>query len=424
MEVSGPRPAPQDGPLPPMDEARLSCLQEVVVSSVVAALLPRLEAIESSIERLAVRLTSQLGDDLDARISAAVAKGLSAGSLRGPQDASAAPAPTTVRPAPPAEGPGPLARAGPFSYCANRGKRSFDPVFRDLAAAHPNYAGGALFTYFDTYGGKQLPDVGAWPRQVRLIERSVTNDFDNKRIFAKQLQDTGCEEAFAKTYFSADEALAATEGCDDAIFFVKSAHGTAGKDMRVLSREGLREATVEDGRVIQRGIQDLALVDGRKFVVRFFVLIHDGALLAHRRAIAIVHGPPYDRRSTDYDVQICHDTSKAGSAVRCHTLASLPEGDAWHRSIARRVLEIFPALLPLLEQSSPDRYSIVGLDALIDSAGEARLIEANMYPNLWDLMEDINVQVKQAMLRDVLARVLLGESPPELQPVDVAAAAA
>uniref|UniRef100_A0A7S0F9G5 Tubulin--tyrosine ligase-like protein 9 n=1 Tax=Pyrodinium bahamense TaxID=73915 RepID=A0A7S0F9G5_9DINO len=401
---------------------------ESAMASVLAALLPRFEALERSFERLAARLP----EDLEARLVAAVRGALSpAGGDRKLEEAHHSGGGAAAAPGVASTNAGTLARAGaevgvlartgPFSYCVNRGKPSFDAAFRALADANPGYEGGALFTYFDTYGGKQLPELGWWPRQVQLIDRNVTNDFDNKRTFAQQLQSAGCEQAFAQTHFTVQEALRASEGCLDALFFVKSPHGTAGRDMHVATREELQRRPVQDGYVLQRAVQDLTLIDGRKFVVRFFALIHDGVVLAHRRAVAIVHGPFYERDSTDYDVQICHDTAKAGSEVRCCALDSLPDGAAWHCAIAQRLMEIMPALQPLCDRSSADRYAVLGLDALIDDRGEARLIETNMYPNLWDFNEDINVRVKQAMLRDVLARVLLGQSPAELQPVDIAA---
>eukprot|EP00930_Biecheleria_cincta_P083020 TRINITY_DN72665_c0_g1_i1.p1 TRINITY_DN72665_c0_g1~~TRINITY_DN72665_c0_g1_i1.p1 ORF type:complete len:416 (+),score=90.85 TRINITY_DN72665_c0_g1_i1:56-1303(+) len=412
----------------PMDAAITNPekLSEELATRVLAALLPRFHDLEQQVERMITQKLTPLADNLEGKIAAAVTSALDP-RLKSLEEACrkdvipAAVAPTEAAAAARAEALEGTSQVGPFCYCVNRGKRSFDAAFATLAAEHSKFDSNTLFTYFDTYGGKQLPSFTQWQRKVQLIERSVTNDFDNKQIFAEKLQNAGCEHAFAPTYFSKEQALVATKDCGDALFFVKSALGTAGKGMRVLTRDELRDCKIAQGHVIQRAVQDLMLIDGRKFVIRFFVLIHDQAVYGHKRAVAIIHGSPYDRSSTDYNVQICHSFEKPELGVTCCTLDSQPDGAAWHRATAQRVLEITPALQGLIRKSSKDRYAIIGIDALIENSGNARLIEANLYPNLWDLQEPINVQVKQPMLRDVIQKTVLGIGSAELESIDVAA---
>jgi len=313
---------------------------------------------------------------------------------------------------------------GPFKFLVNRGKNNFEAAFINLNSANlrssinPGCVSDTLFTYFDTYGGKQLPNLPAYARTVLLLDRALTNHFDNKSDFARRLQSAKCEEPFAATYFSAEEALRATDDCTDALFFVKSSYGTAGKGMRVVTREELRvDGAIPQRHVAQRAVEDLSLIDGRKFVVRFFILIHNKELLAHRRGTVIIHGEFYERSSTDYKVQIGHE----GSGVRCASLDSFPDGEAWHRAITRSVSGVVPALQPLIDASSLDRYAILGLDAVITSTGEAKLIEVNVYPNLWNYDEPINEQVKQPLLRDVIDRILRGAMPSGLDIIAKAA---
>ena len=46
------------------------------------------------------------------------------------------------------------------------------------------------------------------------------------------------------------------------------------------------------GGVVQRGVADLALRRGRKFTLRFYVLVHGAAVYLHPRGICVVHGAP------------------------------------------------------------------------------------------------------------------------------------
>eukprot|EP00435_Cladocopium_sp_Y103_P021559 s1035_g5.t1 len=96
----------------------------------------------------------------------------------------------------------------------------------------------------------------------------------------------------------------------------------------------------------------------------------------------------------------------------------------WRNAIAQRLLEAAPALEPLLSQTRRQRtrYSLVGGDALIQSNGDAKLIELNMYPNLfsgWDLVDKDSDQscgqewdsssVFLPLLEDMMAFMLMGE---------------
>merc|ERR1712183_271432 len=93
-----------------------------------------------------------------------------------------------------------------------------------------------------------------------------------------------------------------------------------------------------------------------------------------------------------------------------------PEGARWRAAIASRVVEILPALRPLLKASSQDEYTLIGGDSLIEANGKAKLIELNMYPCLCiegTRAAQFNRQVSQPMLKDVAATVLLENSSTE-----------
>ena len=63
-------------------------------------------------------------------------------------------------------------------------------------------------------------------------------------------------------------------------------------------------------------------------------------------------------------------------------------------------------------------YTIIGGDAVIDANGRAVLLELNFYPNLWDLNEVTNTEVKQPLLRDVVTVVLFGAQPEDFERFD------
>ncbi|CAE7527868.1 unnamed protein product [Symbiodinium pilosum] len=309
-------------------------------------------------------------------------------------------------------GQGSAWQVGGFRYFANRGQQAFSDAAHALAGEHPGYFENSVFTYFDTFGGKVLPDMGSYSRLVRLIDRGVTDVYDHKRGLELRLREFGCLNVFAPTYFSQQEALQATSSDPDALFFAKLPEQSGGRGIRVLRREDLCQDDLPSEYVIQRAVQDLELIDERKFVIRYFFVVHQKSIYLHEHGVAIVHGERYDRLSTNLGVQVRHDWYDDSSETNLLTLQSVEEAPRWRQAIATKLREALPALSPLLEASSSDRYTLVGGDALIQGDGEAKLIEFNMYPNLFSGWDIVDKDVFTPILKDMMELILLGERAP------------
>jgi len=241
--------------------------------------------------------------------------------------------------------------------------------------------------------------------------------FDNKRSCALKLQQSGCEDAFARTYMSPLAAWYATQNNPSALFFIKLDNATRGAGMCVISRNQLLSCRLSPKHVIQQAVQDLELINGRKFVVRYYVLVHNRRVFMHRRGAVIVHGATYHRNSTDYKVQIQHDFDKPGSEARLMTLDSICEGSRWRTAIAERFAHVMPALRPLIDATSPDLYTLMGGDALIESTGSAKFVEFNFFPAMFANSLDFNTRVSQPVLRDVITKTMLGATDTEFDEI-------
>lgn len=306
---------------------------------------------------------------------------------------------------------GPIARVGRFRYFVNRARRNFSDALNLLAAKHPDYSGDSVFTYFAAFGESEFPKIHGPSSLVKLIDRSITDTYEDKRRLAILLKEKNCEGAFARTFLSATEALEATQEEPSALFFAKLPYETGGKGIEILTREDLTKRDLSPDFIFQRAVQDLELIEERKFVIRYHLLIHNGSLYLHERGILVVHGLPYDPNSTDYGVQVRHNWFEEGSRCRLSLLHESPQAPRWRDAISRRLKEIRPALQQCIAASSADRYTLVGGDALIERTGEARLIELNTHPNLWTDNLLVDTQVYVPVIEDMLAKILLGESP-------------
>merc|ERR1712096_554378 len=178
--------------------------------------------------------------------------------------------------------------------------------------------------------------------------------------------------------------------------------------MRVVTRGELLSCQLSNSQIIQQAVQYLTLVNGCKFVVRFYMLVHDKKLFLHRRGAMVVHGAPYQSNSIDFKVQIAHDFDAPGSTAQVMALNSMRQGSQWHNAIAQRVTDIMPALQPLINATSPDCYAFIGGDALIEYSGDAKLIELNPFPAMCATSDEFNTQVSQVVLHDLVTKTLFG----------------
>lgn len=298
---------------------------------------------------------------------------------------------------------------GMLYFCVSKGlgDDNLRAVFQSLIAE--GHHSEALFTYVCSLYSP-MPDCSAYPRTLQTLPWKFLSAWDNKQSLALKLQQSGCENAFAPTYASTVAAWYATQSDPSALFFVKLAESTKGWGMKVLRRNELLSCQVSSVHVIQQAVQHLTLVNGRKFVIRFYLLVHNKKLFLHKRGAVIVHGAAYDCNSTDNKVQIAHDFDQPGSTARVLALNAFVQGEQWRQAIEERVIEIMPALQPLVDATSNDCYAFIGGDALIQDTGDAKLIELNPFPAMWAQSVEFNTQVSKPILHDLVTKVMFGSN--------------
>lgn len=292
-------------------------------------------------------------------------------------------------------------------YQINRASAVFKAAFLSATVDAPSV--NTLFTYWDTYGDNPLllPDDREYARVFQLIERRITNPLANKRLLARSLVAEQLSDWAPPSYESTTAALQ-HPGAEQAIWFVKSAVGTGGKGMFCLRDTELALITLEPGQLVQRGVENIRLIDGRKFTVRVYVLVWNGEVYLYDDGFAVIHGVPYEPGSTDYTVQIDHQGyEKASSAV---ALLPMHRYEEWKRDFPRVgacIAALAPVFQPVVSASSETRYAVLGLDFLFTDEPGVRLIEINNMPNFIH-NKDINETVNIPFWRSVVTRLLSG----------------
>ncbi|KAG8468425.1 hypothetical protein KFE25_013508 [Diacronema lutheri] len=170
--------------------------------------------------------------------------------------------------------------------------------------------------------------------------------------------------------------------------------------------------------IVQRYVERPALIDGRKFDLRLYVLVTSFAPLRiylYRDAIVRLATARYDASLRDLGNAFSHLTNstinKARNASGCkRALSQLgADGGAGVQLIKRpelhdRLARLVTLTLLPIAASVPDNggcFELLGFDVLIDEAGEPWLIEVNTSPAL-SVDGAADITVKGSMLAEML----------------------
>ena len=283
---------------------------------------------------------------------------------------------------------------------SNRSDRLWQRV---ASACPPSVSVDTLISYWDSYGGKPLPDDAAtnYARHIQLIARRLLNPLSNKRTFPDMLHEHNLQSISPRSFDSAGDASAYANGAE-MLWFVKNIFGTAGVDMHCVTTDELSLIELEDDYILQEGITDLALIDGKKFVTRVYLLCYNKSLFLSDKAFCVIHGEPYERDSTSYDVQINHaGYIDKNSSIRLIALDDCDYADMIMQRSADLGRELKHVLADVLSASSDAHYAILGLDVLLENTGALSLIEINTFPNFTHT-DHINEQVNIPFFSSVL----------------------
>lgn len=229
---------------------------------------------------------------------------------------------------------------------------------------------------------------------------STTKKIDDKRVFWTTLLNAGQDEWTPKTYldlqsFKSDESQVEQQTGSMAIFFLKDAKavhqqgvwcckGVAEVEAKVAEIAAEKKKSSADlmkGYCIQRGIDQMYLLDGKKFNMRVYAVVVNHVETGlkvylfesvHLRVFNVNH----EQGSTDAKMQIGID----GHTFQCYA-SELP---CWERvlpKIREGVSSVCRSFAwERARQSTIAEFALLGFDFLVDSEERAWCIEVNDWP--------------------------------------------
>ena len=245
----------------------------------------------------------------------------------------------------------------------------------------------------------------------------------DKKFFYQSMVSAGYSKSVPETYISYD-ALRRVESKEvpskGEVWYVKTSDGCHGRGVQVFNdfknlKQHIRTLRNEPY-VIQRGVSNIHLIDGKKWTIRTHVLVTpDLRILRHNDGVIIVHSEEYVQGATERAIQILHN-SKAGR----YSLRDGPAADllpVLEPQIDRISFEVCDSIRARLWKSTQQQsavpdivnasyYAMLGLDLILDTSNVVHCLEVNEFPQL-DFSSDPSAHaVVVKTFKDLLSEVV------------------
>jgi len=282
----------------------------------------------------------------------------------------------------------------------NRANQLFEIAAKNLSTAFDETGTLPVFSYWCKFFGEN-PDEQEG--SIRLVDAKIYNNLESKSRVNQLLQEKNITHVFPATYHSIQDALKHRGNVD--IWFIKPSHLSGGRGIEVVSNEKLSYFDLPPFNIVQEGIENIALIGGRKFVVRVYGFLWNKNLYIFDDGFVLIHGPQYVYKSTDYSIQVDHQGyHDAESKVEMRLLSSLDSGNRIMEKASAAMEKIAPIMEETLAATSPRHYLILGIDVLVLDDGNLKFIEINAIPNFVhspSINRELNVPLFEHVMRMV-----------------------
>ena len=269
-------------------------------------------------------------------------------------------------------------------------------------------------SYWDTYGNKPQPEApDNWPgARFRTANRKVLNPLSDVGLVAATLAKNGNAHLVPATFTQTAAAAAGGSKADD-LWFIRSKLRNVRDKTLCVPTPIMMAATLPEGRVIQKAVDRLALIDQHKFTARLYLAIIGNQLYCSDETVLIVHGASYAPNDPNFASQVDNlSYREQGSPIRLIRGSQSPYSEALQAS-ARALAEGLEGLLTdVIADCAEGAFTVLALDTLLTQANELKLLRIHTFPN-FVTTADIDVGVHTPLFEDVL-NVMVGNPPQHL----------
>ena len=295
---------------------------------------------------------------------------------------------------------------------ANRADVLWQRAVKTLKA-RDNHFPAVHLSYWDSYGNKPQPSApNGWsgPR-FKTVERSILNPLSDAAKIAAKMSELGFAHRIPRTYASVQDALNEQPKADDLWFIRSQFRGTNDKTL-CLPTLILAAATLPSGHLLQKAVDELALIDQHKFTARFYVVVLDGQLMCYEDSVVFIHGAVYASNDANHESQVDNRSYRdAGSLIKLVPGSHTPHAETLIKAAGALTADMTGLLGEVREASvaGPSKvsaFAVLALDTLLTKSGDLKLLRIHTFPNFITTAQ-IDADVHVPLFEDVL-RVMAG----------------
>ena len=269
-------------------------------------------------------------------------------------------------------------------------------------------------SYWDTVGNKPQPDApGDWRGvRFRTARREVLNPLSDVGLVAASLAQSGNAHVVPATFNQTVAAAAVGPKADD-LWFIRSKLRNAKDKTLCVPTPIMMAATLPAGRIIQKAVDRLALIDQHKFTARVYLAVIGNQLYCSEETVLFVHGASYAPNDPNFASQVDNlSYREQGSSIRVMKGSQSPYSAVLTSSAQTLAAKLEGLLCDVIADCTEGAFTILALDTLLTQANELKLLRIHTFPN-FVTTADIDSGVHTPLFKDVL-NIMVGNSPQRL----------
>ena len=240
----------------------------------------------------------------------------------------------------------------------------------------------------------------------------MLNPLSDIGFVSASLVKSGHAQMVPATFTQTAAAVALGPKADD-LWFIRSKLRNAKDKTLCLPTPIMMAATLPEGRLIQKAVDRLTLIDQHKFTARVYLAVIGDRLYCADETVLFVHGESYAPNNPSFAAQVDNLSYRdTGSSIRVMKGSDSLHAEALQSSSQTLAKGLTDLLKELTDECADNAFALLALDTLLTQNNELKLLRIHTFPN-FITTADIDSDVHVPLFEDVL-NVMTGNTPNNL----------
>lgn len=217
----------------------------------------------------------------------------------------------------------------------------------------------------------------------KVVNMNITDSMDNKLKFYKKMKDSKYVPISFRNIQELKNNLSYNSYLENNnLFFLKDPNTTLGKGVKVFKLKDLSDLTFKEDQIIQKSMDNPALINNRRFKLRILVVIYKENLYFHKKYWGCISKIEFNNKEDNKELlqQMNIITFDNGDPF---FIDDIPHLNNINNEIINSLKDIKKYYSEEINNIKENLYTILGLDYVISVKGGVEIVEINHRPNFW-----------------------------------------